>query len=51
METKLMWTNLEALPRTKYFLHFKDAVFQNVCTGHGLREGFSACYMQCECAT
>ena len=28
--------------------NFKDAMCQNVCTRHGLQEGFSARCMQCE---
>ena len=28
-----MWTNVEALPPTKYSFNFEDAMCQNVCTG------------------
>ena len=29
--------------------HFKDALCQNVCTGHGLQGGLSACYTLQKC--
>ena len=37
------------VPNISY--NFKNAVRQNVCGGHGLQGGVSACYRQCECAT
>ena len=41
-----MWTNLEALHRTKNIsFNFKDAMCQNVCTMHGLQEGWVFCVL------
>ena len=41
---KLVWTNFEALPRTKISFNFQDALCRTVHIRHGMQGGFSGCY-------